>query len=334
MIIFCTIRLVRICHSRCCSPLSTRSCRLHSCILSARFLTTSSFAFVASLPLWPRPGCADSPCASCAPPDRLVPLRVSPSSVLSVASCNVPSFTVPCLGILLRSPGCTSHRRVHSRDRLLWLFAAHVSSTVTCLMLSRHPSLCSLTSAPICAVLHTSLESPPAGCSREYAFCALLETTLCASRESSAQNFLSLKAVLSSRLRDSTTVWSAEAFNTTGVVVVHGKTSCVPSPFLSCTAAWPSTHASEFWQYWSCAECCETSLSHLPRSLRAPSTSEPSRSLTPSTSLARATHHHVLDLALLHPTDPRSKQFWFPASPFPLVVQPPRVFFSSSRRLS
>ena len=47
---------------------------------------------------------------------------------------------------------------------------------------------------------------------------------------------LSLKAVLSSRLRDSTTVWSAEALNTTGVVVVRGKTSRVPSLFLSCTA--------------------------------------------------------------------------------------------------
>ena len=52
----------------------------------------------------------------------------------------------------------------HSRDRSLWLFAAQVSSTMACLMLSRHNSLCILTSALICAVLHTSLESPPAGC--------------------------------------------------------------------------------------------------------------------------------------------------------------------------
>ena len=39
-----------------------------------------------------------------------------------------------------------------------------------------------------------------------------------------AYHCLSLKAVLSSRLWDSTTVWSAEAFNTTGAVVVRGKT--------------------------------------------------------------------------------------------------------------
>ena len=124
-----------------------------------------------------------------------------------------------------------------SRDRSLWLFAAHVSSTMACRMLSRHHSLCSLTSAPICAVLHTSLESPPAGCTREYESCALRETTLCVSRESSVHHCLWLKAVLSFSLRDSTTVWSAEASNTTGVVVVLGKTSCVPSLLLSCTAA-------------------------------------------------------------------------------------------------
>ena len=133
------------------------------------------------------------------------------------------------------------------RDRSLWLCAAHVSSTMACLMLSRHRSLCSLISAFICAVLHTSLGSPPAGCTHKYASCALRETTLCASGESSVHHCLSLKAVLFSRLRDSTTPWSAEAFNTTGVVVVRGKTSCVPSLFLSCTAArWPSTHASGF----------------------------------------------------------------------------------------
>ena len=127
-------------------------------------------------------------------------------------------------------------------------------------MLSRHHSLCSLTSALICAVLHTSLESPPAGCTREYASCALRETTLCASRETSFHHCLSLKAVLSSRLRDSTTAWSAEAFNTTGVVVVRGKTSRVPSLCISCTAArWPSTHAVEFCQCWSSSEgSCES----------------------------------------------------------------------------
>ena len=126
--------------------------------------------------LWPCPGCADSRCASRAPPDQLllnhlVPLRFSRSSVLSVASCNVTSFTASCVSIFLRSPGLFDQptERDYSRDRSLWLFGAHVSSTMACLMLSRHPSLCSLTSALICAVLHSSsLESQPA-CTREYA---------------------------------------------------------------------------------------------------------------------------------------------------------------------
>ena len=95
----------------------------------------------------------------------------------------------------------------------------------------------SLTSVLIRAVLHTSLESPLAGHTREHASCAHRDTTLCASRESSVHRCLSLKAVLSSRLRDSTTAWSVEASNTTSVVVVRGKTSRVPSVFLSCTAA-------------------------------------------------------------------------------------------------
>ena len=46
---FCSIRRVRTCHPHCWSLLSTRSCWLHSCILSATFLTASSFAFLASL---------------------------------------------------------------------------------------------------------------------------------------------------------------------------------------------------------------------------------------------------------------------------------------------
>ena len=140
--------------------------------------------------------------------------------------------------ILVRSHGLSSPPKVRSRDRSLWLCAAHVSSTMACLLLSRHHSLCSLTSALIYAALHTSLESPPAGCTREYASCAHRETTLCASRESSVHHCLSLKPVLSSRLRDSTTAWSAEACNATGVVVARGEISCVPSLFLSCTAAW------------------------------------------------------------------------------------------------
>ena len=179
---------------------------------------------------------------------------------------------------------------------------------------SRHPSLC-------CAAYIS--RSPPAGCTREYASCAHRETSC-----------LSLKAFLSSRLRDSTTVWSAEAFNTTGKVVVRGKTSRVPSLFLSPALLCKRPHAcswilrarlhprapvrASLWRrisaeycVTSCerllcgkltsAECFEASPPHLLLSSRAPSTSEPSRSLISSMSLARGTHHHVLDLALLHP---------------------------------
>ena len=137
------------------------------------------------------------------------------------------SFTASSVGILLGSHSLSiPPKGTISRDRSLWLFAAHVSSTMACLMLSRHPSLCSLTSALIYVVLHTSLESPPAGCARQYASCA-----------HAVHDCLSLKGVLSSRLRDSTTAWSAEAVNTTGAVVVRGETSCVPSLFFSYTAA-------------------------------------------------------------------------------------------------
>ena len=206
-----------------------------------------------------------------------------------------------------------------SRDRSLWLFAARVSSTRACPMLSRHPSLRQsyLSVHPRCAA-YISLESPPAGYTREYASCAHRETTLCASRESFVHHCLSLQAVLPSRLQDSTTAWSVKAFNTTSVVVVRGKTSRVPSVFLSCTAAQASpTHASKFClQVFirrapvsaslagkpTSAECLEASPPHLPRSSRAPNTPEPSRSLISSMSLARSTHHHVLELALLHPT--------------------------------
>ena len=98
---FCTIRLVRTCHPHCCSLMLVTLVQALSDVLDDFFLRLS---------LWPCPGCADSRCASCAPPDRplldhLVPLRVSRSSVLSVASCNVTSFTVSCVRILLRSHG-------------------------------------------------------------------------------------------------------------------------------------------------------------------------------------------------------------------------------------
>ena len=242
---FCTIRLVRSCPSRYCSLLSTRSCRLHSCTLSATFLTASPFAFVASL--WPCPGCPDPRCASCAPPDRLLidQLRFSRSLVLSVDSGNVTSFTVSCV----KSPPSVSWSKHPTegydfRDRSLWLFAAYVSSNKACPMISRHPSL---GKSYLSAHLRFAAYISPVSCTREYASCAHRETTLCASRKSSVHHCLSLKAVLSSRLRESTTAWSVEAFNTTNMVGVRGETSRVPSFFLSCTAAHASpTHASEF----------------------------------------------------------------------------------------
>ena len=217
---------MRSCHSRCCSLLSNRSCWLHLCILLATFWTASSFAFLASLS-----GLVQG-----------VQILGAPRALLLIDFSSITLFLCVSLG-----PWCsplllaTSHpsqsrvhptERYHTRDRSLWLFAAHVSSTMACLVLSRHPSLCSLTSALICAVLHLS-SPPPAVCTREHASCAHRETTLCVSRESSVHHCLSLKAVLSSRLWDSTTAWSAGAFNTTGAVVVRGKTSCVPSLFLS-----------------------------------------------------------------------------------------------------
>ena len=203
---------------------------------------------------------------------------------------NITAFTVP-------SKENPSRQGYDSRDRLLWLFEAHVSSTMACLMLSRHHALCSLASAFICAVLHTSLESPPAGCTREYASCALCDTTLFVSRESSVHHCLSLKAALSSLLRDSTTVWSAEAFNTTRVVVVRGKTSCVTS---RTAARWPPSHlnsAARSSSEGTCEHLClqtqatmlrlEKKTSHVPVRL-TPSTQKLARETgwreTPSTS--------------------------------------------------
>ena len=129
--------------------------------------------------------------------------------------------------------------RYDSRDRSLWLFAAHVSSTKACLMVSTHPSLCSLTSALICAVLHTFLESPPAGCTREY-------------------HCLSLQAVLSVLLvcGDSTTVSSALAFNTTS-----GRDLLCPIS-LSLALLRGRPHAcNRILPYGLLLKCCETSLS-------------------------------------------------------------------------
>ena len=69
--------------------------------------------------LWPCPGCADSQCASCAPPDRLlldrlVLLRFTRSLVLSVG--NVTSFTASCVRIILRSPGLSSPPKATSPE--------------------------------------------------------------------------------------------------------------------------------------------------------------------------------------------------------------------------
>ena len=128
---------MRTCHPHYCSLLSTRSCWLHSCILSATFLTASSFAFLASLSLRPCPGCADYWCASCAPPDRLlldllVHLRVSRSSVLSGALCCFRQRHIPHTLVWGEPPRVSwfEHptERYDSRDRSLWLFAVHVSS--------------------------------------------------------------------------------------------------------------------------------------------------------------------------------------------------------------
>ena len=120
---FCTIRPgENLSFSQRCSLLSsTRSCWLHSCIISATFLTTSSFALLASL-------------------SGLV-LGVQ---ILGALRCFLRRH-IP-YNIVCGDPPSVSWfehptERYDSRDHSLWLFAAHVSWTVACLMLSRHPSL-------------------------------------------------------------------------------------------------------------------------------------------------------------------------------------------------
>ena len=64
---FCTIRLVKTCHSRNCSLLSsTRSCWLHSCITLSDVLDDFLLRLV-GVSLWPSPGCADSRCSPLLP---------------------------------------------------------------------------------------------------------------------------------------------------------------------------------------------------------------------------------------------------------------------------
>ena len=132
---------------------------LHSCMLSATFTTSSSFAFLASHSLWPCLECAVSRCASGTLPDRLlldhlVLLSFTRSLVLSVASCNVTSFTARAREDL---PSVSIFNEGHN-------FAVHVSSTMAGLMLSRHHSL--------------FLESLLAGCARGYASCVHRESSV------------------------------------------------------------------------------------------------------------------------------------------------------------
>ena len=131
---------------------------LHSCMLSATFTTSSSFAFLASHSLWPCLECAVSRCASGTLPDRLlldhlVLLSFTRSLVLSVASCNVASFTARACEKLPSVIFNEGHN-----------FAVHVSSTMAGLRLSRHHSL--------------FLESLPAGCARGYASCVHRESSV------------------------------------------------------------------------------------------------------------------------------------------------------------
>ena len=115
--------------------------------------------------------------------------------MLPVAFCNVTSFRVSCVRILLRSCGSEEY---DSRDRSLWLFASFCVIDVH--LRHRHEphdiavcmtSLCSLNSTLICAVLHPSLESSPAGCTREYALAESCAVSTCCARISIAVAVLS-----------------------------------------------------------------------------------------------------------------------------------------------
>ena len=79
--------------------------------------------------------------------------------------------------------------------------------------------------------------------------------------ESNCSNDKRSETALSSRLWDSATKWSAEAFNTIGVVVVRGKTSRVPSLLLLHCCARARARACKCCHAKSSAERCETSLS-------------------------------------------------------------------------
>ena len=118
-----------------------RSCWLHSCILSATFLTASSFAFLASLSgLVLGVQILDAPralllmdhlawCSSLGPwCSRCFLQRHILHSIVCEDPPDVTWFEHPTEGY-------------DSRRRSLLLFAAHVPSTMACLVLSRHLSL-------------------------------------------------------------------------------------------------------------------------------------------------------------------------------------------------
>ena len=107
------------------SPSQHCSCWLHSRILSATFATSSSLPFLASHSLWPCLECAVSWSVLGALPDRLlldrlVLLRFTRSLVLSVASCNVKSFTARSREDLLRSASSTKDTTLRSMSRRPW----------------------------------------------------------------------------------------------------------------------------------------------------------------------------------------------------------------------
>ena len=122
---------------------------LHSCILSATFTTSSSFAFLASYSLWPCLECAVSRCASGTLPDQLL-------------LDHLVSLAPWCFLLRLATlhPSQLARVRIFLRSAFFnegYNFAVHVSSTMTSLMLSRHHSL--------------FLECLPAGSTRRYASC-------------------------------------------------------------------------------------------------------------------------------------------------------------------
>ena len=94
------------------SLLLTCSCWLNSCILSPTFLSASSFAFPRRIFLalsWALQNLGALGALHLIDFSSIIsPLRFSRSSVLSVVSCDVASFTAWSVRIFLRSPGLSS----------------------------------------------------------------------------------------------------------------------------------------------------------------------------------------------------------------------------------